>query len=171
MGKQRGSGKEWNNESDNKRFDNEVIIDGNSIIICQNFCVNAMVGGEQNLIIEEVDIVNEEKLFTNEESSHFEVEEEPKEVTPVRQDYTLIYGAPTDAMRSSLLMTVIARNMSENDVLVSIEDDVDALVEEVVPAKSELALTAQNALFVRALALLPSRVKFYISVFHPTSSY
>lgn len=72
-------------------------------------------------------------------------------------------------MRSPILITVIVRNLSENDILVSIEDEQDALVEEVAPVNSELALTAQNANFVRALALAPSEVQFFINVFHPTN--
>ncbi|RUL51270.1 MULTISPECIES: hypothetical protein [Lysinibacillus] len=168
-----GEPQKKSNREKNKRIsiESEVISDRNSLIISQTFSVNAIVGAEQKLVIEEVTIVEEEEyeLITDDESSVFQAEIEIAENTTIRQDYTLIYAAPATPLRSPLLMTVIARNKSDNDVLVSIEDDHDAIVEEIVPAHSELALTAQNVNFVRALALEPSQVQFLISVFHPTS--
>lgn len=170
MGNQQKASELWNDDRRNNRIVSDIVVDRNSLIINQNFCVNAIVGAEQKLIIEEVAIFDDEvEPSSEEESTEFEEEVELIENTPIRQDYTLIYAAPATPMRSPLLMTVIAKNLSDNDVLVSIEDEQDALVEEVVPANSELALTAQNANFVRALALAPSQVKFFINVFHPTN--
>lgn len=168
MGPERKANYEGNEEELSNRIESEVILDRNSLIISQNFCVDATVGAEEKLIIEKVVITEEdgEPIELN-ESSYFE--EVVKEEIKIRQDYTLIYAAPATPMRSPLLMTVIAKNLSDNDVLVCMEDDADILVEEIVPAKSELALTAQSALFLRALALSPSRVQFFISVFHPTT--
>lgn len=170
MGEQQDTSKFWNDNQKNRRIESEIVIDRNSYIINQNFCVNAIVGAEQKLIIEEIAIYEEEEEpFTEDESIEYEEEIEITENVTIRQDYTLIYAAPAMPMRTPLLITVIARNLSQNDVLVSIEDEQDALVEEVVPANSELALTAQNANFVRALALAPSKVQFFINVFHHTS--
>ncbi|MBM7607484.1 hypothetical protein JOD29_000721 [Lysinibacillus composti] len=168
MSSQRRSSKDWQDGNRNDRFDNDVIIDRNSLIIEQNFCVNAIVGGERTLIIEEVP--HEDELLTSGESSMFEekIETANDDVT-IRQSYTLIYRAPSEPIRASLLMTVIAKNQSENDVLISIEDAEGELVEEVIPTKSELALTIQNAVCIRALALSASRVQFFISAFYPTS--
>ncbi|MFP3918832.1 hypothetical protein U5N28_13605 [Lysinibacillus telephonicus] len=169
MGEPKKSSEPWNDGGKIGRIESEIVIDRNSLIINQKFCVNAIVGAEQKLIIEEVPNLDEEwELTAEEDSFDFQEEIEITENIPIRQDYTLIYASPSSPIRSPLLMTVIARNLSENDVLVSIEDDQDALVEEVVPANSELALTAQNANFIRALALAPSHVQFFINVFHPT---
>lgn len=161
-----------NDDRGSNRIESEVIFERNSLIIGQNFCVNAMIGEEQKLIIEEKNDTNHMEEASNfEDSSIFFHETGTVEEAPKNQDYTLIYAAPASPMRAPLLITVIARNLSENDVLISIEDDEDVLVEEIVPARSELALTAQNALFLRALALSRSQVQFFISVYHPTSSF
>ncbi|MFJ8235730.1 hypothetical protein ACIQ34_08280 [Ureibacillus sp. NPDC094379] len=165
MSSQRRSSKDWQVGNRNDRFDNDVIIDRNSLIIEQNFCVNAIVGGEQTLIIEEVP--QEDELLTRGESSSYQEEIEATNDVTIRQSYTLIYRAPSEPIRASLLMTVIARNQSENDVLISIEDAEGDLVEEVIPTKSELAITLQNAVCIRALALSASRVQFFISAFYP----
>lgn len=167
MSSQRRSSKDWQDGNRNDRFDNDVIIDRNSLIIEQNFCVNAIVGGEQTLIIEEVP--QEDELLTSGESSMYQEEIEATNDVTIRQSYTLIYRAPSEPIRASLLLTVIARNQSDNDVLISIEDAEGDLVEEVIPTKSELALTIQNAVCIRALALSASRVQFFISAFYPTS--
>lgn len=169
MGFQRSSNKDCNNDGRNNRIDSEVIIDRNSLIISQNFCVNTIVGGKQTLVIERLPMPEEVDSFTDDESTLFEEETETNEEVTIRQNYTLIYAAPTEPIRAALLMTVIARNLSESDVLVSIEDADEALVEEVVPAKSELAITVQNATCVRALALDASRVQFYISAYYSTN--
>ncbi|MFC7686848.1 hypothetical protein [Ureibacillus sp. GCM10028918] len=170
MGLDWNSNKDTNDDRGSNRIEGEVIFERNSLIIGQNFCVNATIGQEQKLIIEDNNVSNknEEKF---EESSVFFQEMETVEEAPKNQDYTLIYAAPASPMRAALLMTVIARNLSDNDVLISIEDDEEVLVEEIVPAHSELALTAQNALFLRALALSSSKVQFYISVYLPTNSF
>lgn len=150
------------------RIESEILIDRNSLIISQNFSVNVVVGAEQNLVIEELESGDEDN--ENEFPSIPNSDEKVEEVV-VQKDYTLIYSAPSEAFRKPLLITLIASNLSENDILVSIEDEEDAIVEEIVPARSELALTAQNAMYIRALALVPSEVKFFISVFHPTSPF
>ncbi|QCR32689.1 hypothetical protein [Lysinibacillus sp. SGAir0095] len=166
------SNKDTNDNRGSNRIESEVIFERNSLIIAQNFCVNASIGGEQKLIIEENTIANTTEEDINfDDSSTFLLETEMVEEAPKNQDYTLIYAAPASPMRAPLLLTVIARNMSDNDVLISIEDDDEVLVEEIVPANSELALTAQNALFIRALALATSQVQFFISVYHPTNPY
>lgn len=167
MGPERKANYEGNEESHSNRIESEVIFDRNSLIISQKFCVEATVGAEEKLIIEKVVISEDDDTLQFNESSFYE--EEIQEEVKIRQDYTLIYAAPANPMRSPLLMTVIAKNLSDNDVLVCLEDDAEILVEEIVPAQSELALTAQNALFLRALALSPSQVQFFISVFHPTN--
>ncbi|MDI7742054.1 hypothetical protein QMK38_08560 [Lysinibacillus fusiformis] len=171
MGLDWNSNKDTNDDRGNSRIESEVIFERNSLIIGQNFCVNATIGGEQKLIIEENTITDNMPADSNVDSSNFLFETETAEEAPKNQDYTLIYAAPASPMRAPLLITVIARNLSENDVLISIEDDDEVLVEEIVPANSELALTAQNALFIRALALASSQVQFYISVYHPTNPY
>lgn len=171
MGLDWNSNKDTNDDRGNSRIESEVIFERNSLIIGQNFCVNATIGGEQKLIIEENTITDNMPADSNVDSSNFLYETETAEEGPKNQDYTLIYAAPASPMRAPLLITVIARNLSENDVLISIEDDDEVLVEEIVPANSELALTAQNALFIRALALASSQVQFYISVYHPTNPY
>jgi len=171
MGLDWNSNKDTNDDRGNSRIESEVIFERNSLIIGQNFCVNATIGGEQKLIIEENTITDNMPADSNVDSSNFLYETETAEEAPKNQDYTLIYAAPASPMRAPLLITVIARNLSENDVLISIEDDDEVLVEEIVPANSELALTAQNALFIRALALASSQVQFYISVYHPTNPY
>lgn len=177
MGEQQSS--KENLEKDCKQqIESEVIRDHNSLIISQTFCVNAIVGAAQKLIIEEVIIeeVDDEVDELEDEDESMDNGEQEVEIeielddSTIRQDYTLIYAAPETPMRSPILMTIIARNLSENDVLVSIEDDSEVIVEEVVPAKSELALTAQHACLVRALALAESKVQFVINVFHPISS-
>ena len=172
MGLDWNSNKDTNDDRGNNRIESEVIFERNSLIIGQNFCVNATIGGEQKLIIEENSIIeNTEEDSKLDDSSDFLHEIETVEEAPKHQDYTLIYAAPASPMRAPLLITVIARNLSDNDVLISIEDDDEVLVEEIVPANSELALTAQNALFIRALALASSQVQFFISVYHPTNPY
>jgi len=172
MGLDWNSSKDLNDDRGSNRIESEVIFEKNSLIISQNFCVNATIGGEQKLIIEETTISEQsEEDLELEDSSVFFTETETIEEAPKNQDYTLIYAAPASPMRAPLLITVIARNLSDNDVLISIEDDDDVLVEEIVPANSELALTAQNAMFLRALALAPSQVQFFISVYHPTSKF
>lgn len=172
MGLDWNTNKDTNDDRGSNRIESEVIFERNSLIIGQNFCVNATIGEEQKLIIEENNVSNNnEEASSFEDSSVFLHETNTVEETPKNQDYTLIYAAPASPMRAPLLITVIARNLSDNDVLVSIEDDEEVLVEEIVPAHSELALTAQNALFLRALALSTSQVQFFISVYHPTSSY
>ncbi|HWK23374.1 MAG TPA: hypothetical protein VNS08_10135 [Ureibacillus sp.] len=172
MGLDWNSSKDTNDSSGSNRIESEVIFDRNSLIICQKFCVNATIGGEQKLIIEEepISVIDEEDPELD-DSTEFFNETELVEEAPKNQDYTLIYAAPASPMRAPLLITVIARNLSDNDVLISMEDDDEVLVEEIVPANSELALTAQNALFVRALALALSKVQFFISVYHPTNPF
>ncbi|MCM3388463.1 hypothetical protein [Ureibacillus chungkukjangi] len=172
MGLDWNSNKDTNDDRGNNRIESEVIFERNSLIIGQNFCVNATIGGEQKLIIEEDSITeNNQEDTTIDDSSNFFPETDTVEEPPKNQDYTLIYAAPASPMRAPLLITVIARNLSDNDVLISMEDDDEVLVEEIVPANSELALTAQNALFIRALALEESHVQFFISVYHPTNPY
>lgn len=172
MGLDWNSNKDTNDDRGNNRIESEVIFERNSLIIGQNFCVNATIGGEQKLIIEDNTISeNTKEDSILDDSSVFLHETEMVENAPKNQDYTLIYAAPASPMRAPLLITVIARNLSENDVLISIEDDDEVLVEEIVPANSELALTAHNALFIRALALASSQVKFFISVYHPANPY
>lgn len=173
MGYQRGSNKSGSDENRNSRIDSEVIIDRNSLIISQNFCINATVGGQQKLVIERLPMPEDAELYTLDESTLFqeetETEIEVEKTEKVTINYTLIYSAPTEPIRAALLMTVIARNLSENDILVSIEDTDETVMEEVVPAKSELAMTVQNATNVRALALDASRVQFYISAYYTTN--
>ena len=167
MGEQQSSKKYVENNCNQKPIESEVIRDHNSLIISQTFCVNTIVGAAQKLVIEEVII---EEVEEDDDENEIEIEIEMDENSSIRQDYTLIYAAPETPMRSPILITIIARNLSDNDVLVSIEDDHEVLVEEVVPANSELALTAQHACLVRALALAESQVQFVINVFHPISS-
>ncbi|SOC05971.1 hypothetical protein SAMN05880501_104148 [Ureibacillus xyleni] len=170
MGEQQFSNKNINNDNKQNQIESEVILDRNSLIISQTFTVNAIVGAEQKLVIEEIvmeEVDDEEESTVSEHEVEIEIEIAD---TTIRQDYTLIYAAPATPMRSPILMTIIARNLSENDVLVSIEDEHDVIAEEVVPANSELALTAQHANLVRALALAESQVQFVISVFHPINS-
>lgn len=169
MGFERNLNTEGNDGQPINRIESEILIDRNSLIISQNFSVNVMVGAEQNLVIEETEMMDEEN--ENNPFSNTSDEDETLEEVVVQKDYTLIYSAPSETFRKPLLITIIASNLSENDVLVSIEDEEDAIVEEIVPAHSELALTAQNAMYIRALALVPSQVKFFISVFHPTSPF
>ena len=172
MGLDWNSNKDTNDDRGNNRIESEVIFERNSLIIGQNFCVNATIGGEQKLIIEEDSITDSVAGDPSpDDSSNFFLEADNVEEAPKNQDYTLIYAAPASPMRAPLLITVIARNLSDNDVLISMEDDDEVLVEEIVPANSELALTAQNALFIRALALVASQVQFPISVYHPTNPY
>lgn len=149
-----------------RRIESDVIIDRNSLIISQNFCVNALVGSEQTLLIEKVpeNSLDAEGNPIHEEDLDAELE------YIVQQEFTLIYVAPIEAIRSAILMTVVARNLSENDVLISIEDADEEYTEEIVPARSELAITVHNGNCIRALALSQSRVQFYVSVFYTTTT-
>lgn len=144
------------------RIESDVMIDRNSLIIGQNFCINALVGSEQTLLIEKAP---DDSLDSEDEDS-LDVENE----FVVQQEYTLVYVAPVESIRSAILMTVIARNLSENDVLISIEDADETFTEEIVPARSELAVTVHNGNCIRALALTQSRVQFYVSVYYSTTS-
>ncbi|RHW38295.1 hypothetical protein D1B33_05250 [Lysinibacillus yapensis] len=171
MGLDCNSNKEKKNAEHN-RIESNVIFENNSLIISQSFCVNATVGGDQNLVVEEKPLFHsDQQPFNTEDSSAFLDESLLPTEKSSPQDYTLIYAAPALPILAPLLITVIARNLSDNDVLISIEDDEEVLVEEIVPANSELALTAQNALFVRALALSQSKLQFFINVYHPTNLY
>lgn len=149
-----------------RRIESDVIIDRNSLIISQNFCVNALVGSDQTLLIEKVP---ENSLDAEGDPIHEEDLDAELEYI-VQQEFTLIYVAPIEAIRSAILMTVVARNLSENDVLISIEDADEEYTEEIVPPRSELAITVHNGNCIRALALSQSRVQFYVSVFYTTTT-
>lgn len=124
----------------NDRIDSEVIIHCNSLVIRQDLCVDAIVRGD----------------------------EPPTTGQPtILQDGTIIYAYPIDPVRPLLLMSVIARNLSQNDVTVSIDNGEEALVEATVAANSEVALSAPDARLLIASAPAPSRVQFFITVFHP----
>lgn len=171
MGLDCNSNKNSNNEQQQScRIESNIIFERNSLIIAQNFCVNAAVGGEPELIVEQ-NLIPDSELQLAEESSSYYEETDRSQGQSKPRDYTLIYAAPALPMSAPLLMTIIAKNLSDNDVLVSMEDDEEVLVEEIVPAQSELALTAQNALFIRALALSRSQVEFFICVYHPANLY
>ena len=81
---------------------------------------------------------------------------------------------PVDPVR---LMTVIAQNLSNNFVDVAIQraapsnTDTDippvTLAEATAPPNSEVALSAPNANRLVASAKVPSRVRFFITVFFP----
>lgn len=149
-----------------RRIESEVIIDRNSLIIGQIFCVNALIGSDQTLLIEKVP---NDSLESDESSLQEDSLGSSNEII-IQQEYTLVYAAPIETIRSAMLMTVIAKNLSENDVLVSVEDADETYTEEIIPAKSELAITVHNGVCIRALALAESRVQFFISVFYPINS-
>lgn len=149
-----------------RRIESEVMIDRNSLIIGQNFCLNTLIGSEKTLLIEKV---TETDISIDEDTLHDESLNASNEIV-IQQEYTLVYAAPIETIRSAILMTVIAKNLSENDVLISIEDADETFTEEVVPAKSELAITVHNGVCIRALAIVQSRVQFFVSVFYSTNS-
>lgn len=80
---------------------------------------------------------------------------------------------PTDPVR---LMTVIAQNLSNNFVDVAIQraaaPNVDqppvTLAEATASPNSEVAVSAPNANLLVASAEVPSRVRFFITVFYPS---
>lgn len=149
-------------DSGSRRIESDVIIDRNSLVIGQTFCVNALIGGEQTLVIEEIPVDSEDGTV--------DIESLDENEFLIQQEYTLVYAAPIETIRSAILMTVVARNLSENDVLISIEDADEEFTEEIAPAKSELAITVHNGVCIRALALTQCRVQFYVSVFYSTNS-
>ncbi|MGR6008920.1 hypothetical protein [Bacillus cereus] len=80
---------------------------------------------------------------------------------------------PTDPVR---LMTVIARNLSNNFVSVAIQRSAASgldippvtLADATATPNSEVVLSAPNANRLIASAEVPSRVRFFITIFHPT---
>lgn len=83
-----------------------------------------------------------------------------------------IFKHPGDPIRPWRLLTVIARNISQNFVNVEIQRDVESngeitLADAVVPPNSEVALSAPEANKLIASASSPSRVLFFITVFYP----
>ncbi|WP_142286620.1 hypothetical protein [Bacillus thuringiensis] len=79
---------------------------------------------------------------------------------------------PTDPIR---LMTVIARNLSNNFVNVAIQRSAPSgldippvtLANATATPNSEIVLSAPNANRLVASAEVPSRVRFFITIFHP----
>ncbi|MGF9850415.1 hypothetical protein ABHN09_02295 [Bacillus paramobilis] len=80
---------------------------------------------------------------------------------------------PTAPLR---LMTVIAQNLSNNFVNVAIQHSAPlntdippvTLANATATPNSEIALSAPNANRLIASAEVPSRVRFFITIFHPT---
>lgn len=133
----------------NDRINSEVMIHCDNLMIRQDFCVDAIVG-----VAPPSDEVTVQQLIQN---------------TIFR--YAPGSGfAPTDPIR---LMTVVARNRSNNFVDVAIQRTVQSdsipptLVDATVSPNSEVSLSAPNANRLVASASAPSRVRFFITVFLP----
>lgn len=134
----------------NDRIISDAVIHSDSTIIRQDFCVDAIVG-----IKTATDSVTIQQFIEN---TIFQ--------------FTPGVLFPRDPIR---LMTVIARNLSNNVVNVAIEHspplDSDippvTLVDAAIPPNSEVVVSAPDANRLFASAEVPSRVRFFITVFYP----
>jgi hypothetical protein len=134
----------------NDRIKSDVVIHCDNLFIRQDFCVDAIVG-----VAPPSDDVTIQQLIQN---TIFQ--------------YAPGILLPVDPIR---LMTVIAQNLSNNFVDVAIQraapsnSDVPpvTLADATAPPNSEVALSAPDANRLVASAEVPSRVRFFITVFYP----
>lgn len=135
----------------NDRIISDAVIHSDLLIIRQDFCIDAIVG-----VAPPPDGITIQAFIEN----------------------TIFQFAPgvelpTDPIR---LMTVIAQNLSNNFVKVAIQrsaplnTDISpvTLANATATPNSEVALSAPNANRLIASAEAPSRVRFFITIFHPT---
>ncbi|MDA2738638.1 hypothetical protein PDQ75_26220 [Bacillus cereus group sp. Bc015] len=135
----------------NDRIISDAVIHSDSLIIRQDFCVDATVG-----VAPPPDGVTIQQLIENKIFQYA-----PGELLP------------TAPLR---LMTVIARNLSNNFVNVAIQRSAPSgldippvtLADATATPNSEVALSAPNANRLIASAEVPSRVRFFITIFFPT---
>lgn len=134
----------------NDRIVSDAVIHSDLLIIRQDFCVEATVG-----VAQPPDGVTIQQFIEN----------------------TIFQFAPgvllpTDPIR---LMTVIAQNLSNNFVKVAIQHSAPlnsdtppvTLANATATPNSEVVVSAPNANRLVASAEVPSRVRFFITVFHP----
>lgn len=135
----------------NDRIISDAVIHSDSLIIRQDFCVDATVG-----VAPPPDGVTIQQLIENKIFQYAQGKDIP--IPPLR------------------LMTVIARNLSNNFVNVAIQraapSNLDippvTLADATATPNSEVVLSAPNANRLIASAEVPSRVRFFITIFHPT---
>lgn len=138
----------------NERILSDTVIHCDSLIIRQDFCVNATVGVAP---FPDGDDVTIQQFIEN----------------------TIFQFTPgvllsTDPTR---LITVITRNLSNNFVNVAIQRSAPlnsdilpvTLVHATASPNSEVVLSAPNTNRLVASAKVPSQVQFFITVFHPTA--
>lgn len=135
----------------NDRIISDAVIHSDLLIIRQDFCVDATVG-----VAPPPDGVTIQEFIEN---TIFQ--------------YAPGVDLPTTPLR---LMTVIARNLSNNFVNVAIQRSAPlntdippvTLANATATPNSEIALSAPNANRLIASAEVPSRVRFFITIFYPT---
>lgn len=135
----------------NDRIISDAVIHSDLLIIRQDFCIDAIVG-----VAPPPDGVTIQELIANRIFQYAPGDTLP--IPPLR------------------LMTVIARNLSNNFVNVAIQRAAPTsldippvtLADATATPNSEVALSAPNANRLIASAEAPSRVRFFITIFHPT---
>lgn len=135
----------------NGRIISDVVIHSDSLIIRQDFCVDATVGVTPLPDGVTIQQLIENKIF----------------------QYAPGVLLPANPIR---LMTVIARNLSNNFVNVAIQRSTPpnldippvTLADVMATPNSEVVVSAPDANRLVASAEIPSRVLFFITVLHPT---
>lgn len=135
----------------NDRIVSDAVIHSDSLIIRQDFCVDATVG-----ITPPPDDITIQQFIEN----------------------TIFQFAPGNDIPGDpiRLMTVIAQNLSNNFVKVAIQRSAPlgsdtppvTLANATATPNSEVVVSAPNSNRLIASAEVPSRVRFFITVFHPT---
>ncbi|GCF66925.1 hypothetical protein BC2903_07440 [Bacillus cereus] len=136
----------------NDRIISDAVIHSDSLIIRQDFCVDATVG-----VAPPPDGVTIQQFIEN----------------TIFQFSPGVGDIPGTPLR---LMTVIAQNLSNNFVKVAIQRSLPSgldippvtLADATATPNSEVALSAPNANRLIASAEVPSRVRFFITIFLPT---